>query len=179
MIPPTPGVYLALFADDTYLYATERREGYVLRKLQRGLDAIETWCERWNIKINEDKSQAIYSSHRRRQPEPPLTLNGRNIPFVNKVKYLGVIFDKRITWRLHIEMIEAKAFRSFIRVYSLWKSESVGANIKLTLHKTLIRSVIPYACPAWEFAADTHLLEYTKLRFCLWFCTGVKLGLLH
>jgi hypothetical protein len=78
-------------ADDTCLYATERKEGYVLRKLQRGLNAIETWCDRWNIKINEDKTQAIYFSHRRGQPEPLLTLNGRNIPFVNNVKYLGVI----------------------------------------------------------------------------------------
>jgi hypothetical protein len=49
--PQTPGVYLALLVDDT-CHATERKEGYVLRKLQRGLDAIETWCERWNIKIN-------------------------------------------------------------------------------------------------------------------------------
>jgi hypothetical protein len=27
-------------------------------------------------------------------------LNGWNIPFVNNVKYLGVIFDKGMTWRL-------------------------------------------------------------------------------
>jgi hypothetical protein len=26
----------------------------------------------------------------------------------------GVIFNKGITWRLHIEMIEAKAYRTFI-----------------------------------------------------------------
>jgi hypothetical protein len=145
--PQTPGVYLALFADDTSLYATERKEGYVLRKLQRSLNPIETWCERWNIKINEDKTQAIYFSHRRRQLEPLLTLNGRNIPFVNSVKYLGVILDKRITWRLHKEMIEAKAFRTFIRIYSLFKNERLSANIKLTLHKTIIRSVLTYACP--------------------------------
>jgi hypothetical protein len=31
--PQTIGVHLALFADDTSLYATERKEGYVLRKL--------------------------------------------------------------------------------------------------------------------------------------------------
>jgi hypothetical protein len=37
-------------------------------------------------------------------------------PFVNHVKYLGVIFDKRITWRMHIEMIEAKDFRTFIKI---------------------------------------------------------------
>jgi hypothetical protein len=29
--PKTVGVNLALFADDTCLYATERKEGYVLR----------------------------------------------------------------------------------------------------------------------------------------------------
>jgi hypothetical protein len=61
----------------------DRKEGYVLRNLQRGLSAIETWCERWNIRINEDKTQAIYFSHRLRPPEAYLTLNGRNIPFVN------------------------------------------------------------------------------------------------
>jgi hypothetical protein len=62
-------------------------------------------------------------------------------------RYLGVIFDERITWRLHIEMIEAKAFRTFIRNYSLFKSKRLSANIKLTLHKDLIRSVLTYACP--------------------------------
>jgi hypothetical protein len=29
--PQTYGVYLALFADDTCLYATDRKEGFVLR----------------------------------------------------------------------------------------------------------------------------------------------------
>jgi hypothetical protein len=79
------------------------------------------WCERWNIKINEDKTQAIYFSQQRRPPDS--TLNGRNIPFVNSVKYLGVIFDKRMTWRLHVETIEAKAFRTFIILYYLFRSE--------------------------------------------------------
>jgi hypothetical protein len=54
-----------------------------------------------------------------RPPEAHRTFNGLNIPFVNHVKYLGVIFDKRITWRLHLEMTEAKAFRTFIRMQAL------------------------------------------------------------
>jgi hypothetical protein len=39
-----------------------------------------------------------------------------NIPFINHVRYLDVIFDKSITWRLQIKVIEAKAFRTFIRI---------------------------------------------------------------
>jgi hypothetical protein len=77
-----------------------------------------------------------------------LKLNGRNIPFVNSVKYLGVFFNKRMTWRLHIETIEANAFRIFNRLYSLFKSERLSVNIKLILHKALIRSVMIHACHA-------------------------------
>jgi hypothetical protein len=65
--------------------------------LQRGLSYTETWIERWNIKINEDKNQAIYFPHRLRPPEAHLALNGRNNPFVSHVKYLGEIFYKRFT----------------------------------------------------------------------------------
>jgi hypothetical protein len=120
---------------------------------------MAAWCERWDIKINEDKTRAIYSSHRRGPLNPLLTLIGRNILFVNNVKYLGVIFDKGMTWRLHIQMIEAKAFRTFIRLYPLFKSERLSANIKLTIQKALIRSVMTYAFSAWEFAAETNLLK--------------------
>jgi hypothetical protein len=104
-------VYLALFVDNICLYGTDHNEGYVVRKLQCWLDSLlVAWCERWNIKINEDKTQAIYFSHLRTLPESILMLNEWNIPFVNNVKYLIVIFYKRITWSLHTERIKAKAF---------------------------------------------------------------------
>jgi hypothetical protein len=81
------------------------------------------------IKIDKDKTHAISFSHRLRPLEAHLTLNRWNILFVSHVKYLGVIFDKRITWRLHIEMIEAKAFRTFIRIYYLFRHEHLSASI--------------------------------------------------
>jgi hypothetical protein len=127
--------------------------------------------ERWNIKINENKTQGIYFSCSRRPPESHLTLNGRNIPFVNSVKYLGVIFDKEFTWTLRTEMIEAKNFRTF-RIDSLFKSERLSTNIKLTLHKALIRSIKTYACLAWEFAADNHLLKLQRLQNKVFHTTG-------
>jgi hypothetical protein len=105
------------------------------------------WSKHWNIRINEDKTQAICFSHKIRPPESFLTINGQNMPFVNNVKYPGVIFDKKITWGLHIKMTETKAFRAFIRTYSLFKSEDLSANIKLTLYKALIRSIMTYASP--------------------------------
>jgi hypothetical protein len=83
--PQTAGVFLGLFADDTSMYTTDREARYVLRNMQQGINAIETWCERWNIKVNEDKTQAVYFSHRNTAPEAHLSLNGRNNPFVNHI----------------------------------------------------------------------------------------------
>jgi hypothetical protein len=66
--------------------------------------------------------------------EAHLILNGQNIPLDSDVKYLGVIFSKRIAWRLYIEMIEAEAFRTFITIYIPFRSEPLSTSIKLTFH---------------------------------------------
>jgi hypothetical protein len=157
-------VHLALFADDTYLYATVRKDGFVVRKLKRRVSSMGTCCERWNIKINEDKTQGIYFSSSRRPPESHLTLNGRNIPFVNTIKYLGVVLDKKVAWILHVEIIEAEAFRKMIRISALFKSERSSTNIEMTLHKALIRSILTYASLAWELATDNHPLTLQSLQ---------------
>jgi hypothetical protein len=56
--------------------ATDLNVGFVVRKFQRGLNSMENWYERWNIKINEDKTQGISFFRSRRPPESHLTLNG-------------------------------------------------------------------------------------------------------
>jgi hypothetical protein len=63
-----------------------------------------------------------------------------------------------------INLILSAVGTSKLRIYSLFKIERLRANIELTLHKVLIRSVTTYACPAWEFAADTSLLKLQRLK---------------
>jgi hypothetical protein len=49
-------------------------------------------------------------------------------------------------------------------MYSLFKSKRLSTNINLTLNEALIRSVMTYACPSWEFAADTYLVKLQRLQ---------------
>jgi hypothetical protein len=60
--------------------------------------------------------------------------------------------------------LKPRPSRKFIRIYSLFKNERLSANIKLTLHKALISSVMTYACPAWELAADIYILKLQRLQ---------------
>jgi hypothetical protein len=85
-------------------------------------------------------------------------------------------------FNLYIEMIEANAFRTFIRIYSLLKSERerLSTNFKLSLHKTLIRNIMTYACPEWEFAADILVLKLDVLYICVspWCCDSNTVAVL-
>jgi hypothetical protein len=116
------------------------------------------------LKINEEKAQAIYFSHRHTPVEALLTMKGRHIPFANHVKYLGVIFDKKVTWKPHTETTATKALGIFLSIYPILKIERLSVGAKLIIYKALIRSMLTYACPAWEFAADSYLLKLQLLQ---------------
>jgi hypothetical protein len=59
--PQTICAHLPLFANDTCLYVAESKEGYVLRKLQRGLNSMSEWSKRCNIKINNTRHKGSTS----------------------------------------------------------------------------------------------------------------------
>jgi hypothetical protein len=69
-------------------------------------------------------------------------------------------------------MIEAKTFRTFIRFYSLFRSERLSTNTEVTLHEVVIRSVMTYSCSAWEFEADTYLLKLQRMQNLVLRTTG-------
>jgi hypothetical protein len=53
MTPLAPATLLALSADNTRIYVAEKHECCVFCKLQGGLTAVNSWSERWNVKLNE------------------------------------------------------------------------------------------------------------------------------
>jgi hypothetical protein len=61
-------------------------------------------------------------------------------------------------------MTKAKAFRTFIRIYSFFRSERLSTNVKLTLHRALSIHIIIYAFPPWKVAADNYLLKLQCLQ---------------
>jgi len=60
--------------------------------------------------------------------------------------------------------IATGVLQTFISIYPILKSEPLSVGTKLTLYKKLIISVLTYTWPAWEFAADSHLLTLQSLQ---------------
>jgi len=74
--PHKLGLYLDLFNDDTCVCATDRKEGYVLRKLRSGVTSKESCCELWNIKIFGGMMRSFCFPHGRKSVEVRLLTEG-------------------------------------------------------------------------------------------------------
>jgi len=113
--PTSRETTLGTFADDTTLFATHEDPTIASRNLQEHLHIIEKWLKKWKIEVNEPKSSHItftlWKGHC-----PAISISQTIIPQTGAVKYLGLHFDCRLSWKEHIarkvKQIDLKQKRS-------------------------------------------------------------------
>ena len=150
-----------IFADDTLISGQSWEPTIAADRVQQNLILIEEWLEKWRLKINIDKCQAVLfskrTSHFRTLP-PELKLFGEEIQWRNEAKYLGVILDKKLLFSRHIDWTKSKAYMRLRILYPLLNYRShLNMRTAITLYKSLIRPIMSYACPVWGHAAKTHI----------------------
>jgi hypothetical protein len=100
-LPTSNETILSTFAHDIAIFTTHPDPTTASLNLQDHLHKIEIWFRKWKMKINEKKSSHITFSFRQRQC-PPVYINQTIVPHAETVKYLGLHFDQRQTWKDHI-----------------------------------------------------------------------------
>ncbi|OWR45487.1 putative endonuclease and reverse transcriptase protein [Danaus plexippus plexippus] len=114
--------------------------------MQRQLDQLPQWLDKWRLKVNVSKTQAI-SLWRRHLPQPP-NLMGQPLTWARSIKYLGVTIDPYLSMKYHVKevVVKTRAARGFLR--PVLRSDLL-LKAKLAVYKTYIRSRLTYAAPAW------------------------------
>lgn len=111
-------------------------------------------------------------------------MNGHQISWANNVKYLGVIFDPKLTFQCHIQNIIKKINIAIKLMYPIINRNSqLSLENKIIIVKVIFQPIILYACPAWESSVKTHIkkLQISQnkiLKMCLklpWFYSTKKL----
>lgn len=152
---------IAFYADDTAIYAASKQIRGVITKLQRSLNSCNNYFRKWKIKINPDKTQAIYFSFnnsRRNIPQKRLILNNSEIQFSENIKYLGIHLDKKLNFGIHIQKTCEKAITCSRILYPfLAPNSKLSFDNKMLIYNQVIRSIITYGSPIWFNAANTHL----------------------
>ena len=86
-----------------------------------------------------------------------LRLNNQQVPQVETPTFLGVTLDTRLTWKPHLEAVEAKATRKLAIMKKL-AGTTWGANsdILKQVYTGAVRPVVEYASTIWDTASKTN-----------------------
>ena len=155
-VPEDRRAQLALYADDTAITFTSTSPELIVSKLQQYIEILERWFSDWRILINPSKSAAVLFTRRRgRRTETPspVVMFGETIPWVNQTRYLGLIMDKQLTWKPHVDHVRKKAWGGMAALRSIMgRSGKLSLKNKILLYKTMIRPIMTYAAPVWGHA---------------------------
>ena len=154
-------VHCSLFVDDFAIYASNHNAKKARKQLQTSIDAIYKWADKNGFTFSTSKTTAVrFTRCTKLEPILPLKLNGTIIPFQDQVKFLGVIFDKKLTWGPHIDNLKKKVKNS-INILKVVSSFDWGADKKslIKLYNSVCRSKLDYACEIYSSACKSRLRE--------------------
>lgn len=165
--PKVENCQYAMYADDIGIFYSHEIGDEIVAKLERALRSISDYMHNWKIKLNAGKTQAIFFTRRRSPcylPSTRLRLDTHQISWEESVKYLGVIFDKKLTYRDHVKYITEKVNIAIKMLYPLInRNSNLSKENKLVIYNSIFLSIILYACPAWGITAKSHI---KKLQVC-------------
>ena len=109
---------LSQFADDTAQWAFSLNVKFAANLLQQDLLKLATWCAKWRIKLNPKKTKVIIFSRSllARKAELNLTLYGEPLKIYPQVKFLGIIFDSKLTFQKHFEDVLERCNQRYHRL---------------------------------------------------------------
>ena len=156
-IPQSNTTILSTFADDTAIFTTHPDPTLTSANLQDHLHILENWTRKWRLKINETKSSNITFTLRRGQC-PPVYTNQTVVPQAETVKYLGLHFDKRLTWKNHVATKRKQLGHKTREMYWLIEKHSpLSLENKLLIYKTVLKPVWTYGIELWGCAATSNI----------------------
>ena len=133
------------YADDLAILAENEDD------LEYLLDFLCTWCIKWRVRINSDKTKIIQFRKRgQSQTHHEFRICGNVIGFVNTYKYLGVMLDAHLSFTTHAHMLSQSAERALGSIIASYKSmKMMGFKTYTKLFDSCVQPILDYGAPVW------------------------------
>ena len=159
---------MGAYADDTTLYTLVRSYVWSATQsasLQQSLTALHAWGQKWKVLFEPTKSQCMTISHHQPQRQLPSPVVGdQQVPHDHQLKLLGVLFDDRLSYRVHLRQVSLRANSSLGLLRKASKYLSTAGRIMT--YRGFVRPLLEYAPLAWMGVAPhicTKLIAYNYL----------------
>jgi hypothetical protein len=151
------------YAVDLVVYILGKHVEAVRDCLQTSLTRLMTWhCSR----------QVRSDGFSRKHENPRVSKRQTALRNVIEFKYLRIIFDRKLTWRLHAEYIQRRCHTRFNFMKSI-TGEFSGTNPAFI--KVLVRSVIEYGGVCFSGMSYCHIRRLERIQWKAGrICFGLK-----
>ena len=170
----TAGTDASLFVDDFALCVRGSTLHRVERHLQLCVNNVQSWVANNGFKFSPSKTACVHFTQQRGTfPDPSISINGAPVSVSKEAKFLGVVFDQKLSFISHIKYLRASCQKALdvLRVvgHTDWGADRT---VLLRLYRSLVRSKLDYACIVWSSARKSYLqmldpIHHQGLRICL------------
>ena len=168
-------VKLITYADDVTLVVHGPKLKTLYRLMQSALDKASKWGVDHGLIFNPAKTNAMAVGCRS-LPTDSLTLDGAQIKNVESLTYLGVLFDRKLTFNQHLSAKIDKCTKLLFSVRKMVGSDwGLSPKVCKWIYNTFIAPSILYGCHLWATKTITRTIQarLKKLqRLCCLFISG-------
>ena len=143
---------MIIYADDTTLYTTISSNNNLEQEINNELNAINDWLKLNKLSLNITKTKAMcFHTPQKIVKIPNLVIDNHKIDFVNDFNYLGIILDKNLNWKSHVEALSKKISKT-VGIMNRLKN-FIPTSTLLTIYNSLILSHLNYGILIWGWQA--------------------------
>ena len=153
-----------LFADHTNIYFESSDVSYIQKIGNRELHKVRKWLEANRLALNIDKTNfVIFHSQRQRLTEHIVLKIGRKkINEESYVKFLGIMLDANLSWKIHLAELSKKLARTAGLFY---KIQHYAPTDTLTLlYHGIFSPFLSYGLSVWGLTYPSLLEPITVLQ---------------
>ena len=123
------------------------------------LNKVHEWSVANGFKFSKSKTVCMHFCHLMTlHPDPSLTMDGDPIKVVKEMRFLGLVFDSKLSFLPHIRALKARCLKA-LDVLKVLAATEWGADsaILLQLYRALVRSKLAYGSIVYGSARKSYV----------------------
>lgn len=169
------GIKTVFFADDIFIYISRKHIPTAIDELNKYLKLITEYLNIWKLQVSYDKCKSILF----RKSEKHITksckifkdnenikviFNSFQIENVDNLKYLGIIFNYKLSVIPHVNRICGLVRGAFGCLGNIFRNPGISLRVKVLAYKQLIRPLLMYAFVGWCHISSNQMARLRSLE---------------
>ena len=152
-------VSCSVYADELAIWSSSPSVRTAVEATQGALFRLECWC----LPLNLSKCEASFSVG---PHQANLLLLSSRLRFNPSLTFLGVTFDRTLSFSKHVSSLKAKLFPRLKALRCISASSWGPSKESLSLaYKSFLQSLLTYASPGWfSFLSATNITKLERLH---------------